>query len=136
MSIEAKAMQVASKVVPADVQIKGLGAVHKARRKLGLTKKPPEFVDTPMPDVDSLAIADINVTSPFLFRSGQYDAYFKRLRNECPVHFAKDTPFGPLWSITRHEDIKFVDKNHELFSAEPFILMGDIQGIAQISHET
>ncbi len=129
MSIEAKAMQVVSKVIPADVQIKGLGVLQKARRTVGLSPKPPEFNERRLPDVESLSIEDINVTSPFLFRQGQSDAYFARLRRECPVHYAKDTPFGPLWSITRHEDIKFVDKSHELFSAEPLVLMGDIQGI-------
>ena len=129
MSLQAKAMQAASMVVPADVQIKGLGVLHSTRRKLGLAKKPPEFIERPLPDVDSLALEDVDVSSPYLFRQSQSDAYFKRLRNECPVHFAKDSAFGPFWSITRHEDIKFVDKHHDLFSAEPLILIGNIAGI-------
>lgn len=129
MSIQAKAMQVAAKVVPADVQIKGLRVLHNTKRKLGLTKTPPVFVESLVPDVSTLALENIDVSNPFLVRQGQSEAYFKRLRQECPVHYAKDTPFGPFWSITRHEDIKFVDKHHELFSAEPLILMGDIQGV-------
>ena len=31
---------------------------------------------------------------------------------------------GHFWSITRYEDIMFVDKHHDLFSAEPIISIG------------
>jgi len=41
------------------------------------------------------------------------------------VHYQKNSPFGPFWSITRYEDILFVDKSHELFSSEPQIILGD-----------
>lgn len=51
--------------------------------------------------------------------------YFERLRNEDPVHFQENSPFGPFWSITRFEDIQYVDKHHELFSSEPSIIIGD-----------
>lgn len=130
MSIQAKAMQAASTIVPADLQIKGLHTLQKARTKLGLIKAPPVFIETDLPDVNGLNIDAIDVSNPFLFRQDKADTYFKRLREECPVHFAKSSPFGPFWSVTRHADIKFVDKHHELFSAEPLILIGEIQGIA------
>ena len=41
------------------------------------------------------------------------------------MHYQKKSPFGPFWSITRYEDILFVDKSHELFSSEPQIILGD-----------
>ena len=66
----------------------------------------------------------VDTSNPFLYRQDQWGGYFKRLRDEAPVHFQKDSPFGPFWSITRYEDILFVDKNHELFSSEPIIVLG------------
>ncbi len=40
------------------------------------------------------------------------------------MHYQAQSPFGPFWSVTRHADIIAVDKNHEAFSAEPFIIIG------------
>ena len=42
------------------------------------------------------------------------------------MHYQKDSPFGPFWSITRFEDIVAVDSNHEAFSSEPTILLADL----------
>ncbi|MDX1823067.1 MAG: cytochrome P450 [Thiohalomonadales bacterium] len=98
----------------------------KAKRKaVGSRSTQMEFVETPLPDVSTLALEDIDTSNPFLYRQDQWRAYFKRLRDEAPVHYQKNSPFGPFWSITRYEDILFVDKNHELFSSEPQIILGD-----------
>jgi cytochrome P450 len=40
------------------------------------------------------------------------------------VHYQANSAFGPFWSVTRHADIVSVDKNHEVFSAEPLIVIG------------
>jgi len=50
------------------------------------------------------------------FRDAQW-SYFKRLREEDPVHFHQDSLAGPYWSITRYNDIKHVDMHHEIFSS-------------------
>lgn len=60
-----------------------------------------------------------------MYRQGLWQSYFKRLRDEAPVHWQGHTPFGGIWSITRYDDILTVDKDHERFSAEPFIIMGE-----------
>ena len=124
MSLKSTAMNVTANVIPAHWQIR---AVHRfLKLKNALFKGPyvPTFVETPLPDVETLAIEDIDVSSPFLFRQKKWESYFKRLRDERPVHYQKDSPFGPFWSITRYDDIVFVDKHHELFSAEPIITLG------------
>jgi cytochrome P450 len=72
-------------------------------------------------EVDSLDFSDGR-----LFETGLWQSYFKRLRSEDPVHYQADSPFGPFWSITRFEDIMYVDKHHELFSSEPAIVIGDM----------
>jgi cytochrome P450 len=41
------------------------------------------------------------------------------------VHFCPESEFGPYWSVTRYEDIKYVDTHHELFSSEGGITLGD-----------
>ena len=51
--------------------------------------------------------------------------YFERLRAEAPVHYCADSEFGPYWSVTRYEDIKYVDMHHEIFSSEGGIVIGD-----------
>ncbi|MDZ4298248.1 MAG: cytochrome P450, partial [Moraxellaceae bacterium] len=108
------------------LQIQALKVVMKAKKKIIGRQRPLlNFVETPIPDVNTLALEDIDVSNPFLYRQDQWRAYFKRLRDEAPVHYQKNSPFGPFWSITRYEDILFVDKSHELFSSEPQIILGD-----------
>lgn len=51
--------------------------------------------------------------------------YFERLREEDPVHYCPDSPFGPYWSITRYEDIMAVDTDHRSFSSKTGITLRD-----------
>ncbi len=125
-AIQTKVINTTSKVVPMHLQIQALKVVMKAKKKIIGRQRPLlNFVETPIPDVNTLALKDIDVSNPFLYRQDQWRAYFKRLRDEAPVHYQKKSPFGPFWSITRYEDILFVDKSHELFSSEPQIILGD-----------
>ena len=125
-AIQTKVINTTSKVVPMHLQIQALKVVMKAKKKIIGRQRPLlNFVETPIPDVNTLALEDIDVSNPFLYRQDQWRAYFKRLRDEAPVHYQKNSPFGPFWSITRYEDILFVDKSHELFSSEPQIILGD-----------
>jgi len=114
-----------TKFVPIDMQIRGAYFFQKIKMRVLNESKFHEFVEKPIPEVSSLKIEDIDVSNPFLFRQYRWQSYFKRLRDEAPVHYQANSPFGPFWSITRYEDIVFVDKNHELFSAEPIITLGD-----------
>lgn len=111
-------------IVPMPLQIKAAHLLYKAKSKLGKYEEFPEFVEAPIPDVSTLALEDIDVSNPFLYRQNRWESYFKRLRDECPVHFQKNSVFGPFWSVTRYQDIMFVDKRHDLFSSEPFIVIG------------
>ncbi|MCK5874201.1 MAG: cytochrome P450 [Alcanivoracaceae bacterium] len=125
-AIQTKVINATSKVVPMHLQIQALKMLVKAKKSIIGRQRPPlNFVEAPVPDVNTLALEDIDLSNPFLYRQDQWRAYFKRLRDEAPVHYQKNSPFGPFWSITRYEDILFVDKNHELFSSEPQIILGD-----------
>ncbi|MGP9831783.1 cytochrome P450 [Marinobacter sp. NSM] len=118
------AMDKAAAIIPVHWQVRGAHAVQNVKQRTGRSRAVPVFQEVPLPDVSTLAVQDIDVSNPFLYRQGLWRSYFKRLRDECPVHFQKHSPFGPFWSITRYEDILFVDTRHDLFSAEPIISIG------------
>ena len=69
-------------------------------------------------DINTMPIEQIDVSQPELFQNGTIGNYFARLRKDAPVHFCKDSRFGPYWSITRFDDIMAVDKDHQTFSSE------------------
>jgi cytochrome P450 len=81
-------------------------------------------MNAPLPDPYSIPLDQLDPSRGELFRTGQHWAYFERLRKEDPVHFVNSEEFGPYWSITRFNDILYVD-SHELFSSEPNIVIGD-----------
>ncbi len=124
-ALKTRAVNTSARIVPMHWQIRAMQALVKAKKKLIGARPVPKFVEAPIPDVGTLALEDIDVSNPFLFRQGQWGAYFKRLRDEAPVHYQKNSQFGPYWSVTRYDDIVYVDKHHELFSAEPLIIIGN-----------
>jgi len=79
-----------------------------------------------LPDALTMPLAEIDVSDPRLFEQDAWRPFFARLRQEDPVHYQANSPFGPFWSITRFEDIVAVDSNHEVFSSEPTIVIGDL----------
>ena len=74
----------------------------------------------------SIPLEDIDVSDPNLYARDAWRPYFERLREEAPVHYCADSPFGPYWSITRFDDIVAVDSNFKQYSSEPFIIIGDL----------
>jgi cytochrome P450 len=109
--------------VPVDRQVRAAHLVKKARRLAGL-ETPLVFTEQPIPDPYDVPLTEIDVSNPFMNRQGKWYAYFKRLREEAPVHYLADSPFGPFWSVTRYADIQAVDSNPKVFSAEPYIVLG------------
>ncbi len=113
-----------TRFVPMHTQIKGMHLLQKLKNRLYHQPFPP-FVEQTIPEVSTLELAEIDVSNPFLYKQKKWQSYFKRLRDEAPVHYQAKSPFGAFWSVTRYEDIVFVDKHHELFSAEPVIVIGN-----------
>ncbi|MCB1853549.1 MAG: cytochrome P450, partial [Halieaceae bacterium] len=79
-----------------------------------------------LPDASTLALEEIDVSDPRLLEQDAWRPYFARLRAEDPVHYVADSAFGPFWSITRFDDIVAVDSDHQTFSSEPTIVIGDL----------
>ncbi len=72
-------------------------------------------------DPYTLPLEQLDVANPFLFASGVEGPWFRRLRDEAPVHLCQTGFFAPYWSVTRYEDIMKVDTSHEIYSSEPTI---------------
>ena len=85
-----------------------------------LSDNPPPIIRDPY----SVPIEDINMIDGRLFQEDLQFAHFKRLREEDPVHLNELPGIGRYWSITKFEDIMFVDKHHELFSSAHGITVG------------
>ena len=81
--------------------------------------------ETILLDPQQCPLEAIDVSHGSLFENERWAPFFARLRAEDPVHFTADSAFGPYWSITRFDDIKAVDMNHQAFSSEPTIILGD-----------
>lgn len=78
-------------------------------------------------DPYTLPLADIDIANPFLFGHDLQEKWFKRLRDEAPVHYCADSFFGPYWSVCRYEHIMQVDTSHDIYSSEPAITIRDTQ---------
>ncbi len=77
-------------------------------------------------DAYSMPLEDLNPAQAELFEADAIWPYFERLRKEAPVHYCTTSEeFGPYWSLSKYEDIKAVDMNHEVFSSEGAITVDD-----------
>ena len=65
----------------------------------------------------SIPLSDFDVSHPELFKTDSFWPYFDRLRREDPVHYCKDSMFGPYWSVTKYNDIMDIETNHAVFSS-------------------
>ncbi|MFK7731549.1 MAG: cytochrome P450 [Pseudomonadales bacterium] len=74
---------------------------------------------------DDTPLDQINPSNASLYEHEAQWPMFKRLREEDPVHYCADSDFGPFWSITKFDDIVEVEKNPEVFSSFPAIVLGD-----------
>lgn len=93
----------------------------------------PEVVH--VPDPYSLPLEELDPAKVEIFQQDKLWGYFERLRAEDPVHFLPDSDYGPYWSITKFDDIMFVDSNHDLFSSEPGITIGPLKSLEERAAE-
>ena len=60
-----------------------------------------------------------------LYQRGLLHEYMRRLRREDPVHWSPTGPTGGYWSVTRFDDIVAIETNHQVFSSDRDITVGD-----------
>jgi cytochrome P450 len=73
----------------------------------------------------STPLDEIDVSVGERFVSDTFWPFFERLRAEAPVHYGISPEFGPFWSVTRYHDIVAIETNHQVFSSEGSVSIGD-----------
>ncbi|MBV9813235.1 MAG: cytochrome P450, partial [Acetobacteraceae bacterium] len=68
-------------------------------------------------EADRTPLADFDVARAELYREDTWRPWFARLRREAPVHYCRDSLFGPYWSISRYEDVLSVELDPATFSS-------------------
>jgi cytochrome P450 len=77
-------------------------------------------------NINDIPLDQIAPADPSRFQQNTIFPMFARVREEDPVHYTADSPWGAYWSITKFEDIIAIDKDHENFSSETGgIVIGD-----------
>jgi cytochrome P450 len=82
----------------------------------------------PVLDPWSVPLDQVDPAFRRLFHEDLVLEHFARLRREDPVHFHRESQFGPYWSVTSYEHIKQVDVNHQVFSSAKGISIFDGSG--------
>jgi cytochrome P450 len=70
-----------------------------------------------------LTAEDVRIDDPAFYAGDPYPVY-ARLRREAPVYWYEPLK---LWVLSKHEDIRHVSRNAEIFSSEHGLVMNDIK---------
>ena len=68
-----------------------------------------------MTDVETIDLADVDLSDPDMFAEGVLHALFARMRREAPVSWNAMADEPGFWSVTRYEDVAAVSKDTETF---------------------
>lgn len=79
------------------------------------------------PNLDpwSIPLTELDPSNGAIFQAGLHHNYFRRLREEDPVHYTPHSAFGPFWSITKFNDIVAAETNTKVFSSANNIFIGE-----------
>ncbi len=64
------------------------------------------------------AVDPLDVSRPELYRDDMWQAPFRQLRAESPVHYVEQSGFGPYWSVSSYKPIVQVESLPELYSSQ------------------
>jgi cytochrome P450 len=70
-----------------------------------------------VPNPYDVPIEQLDCSDFRLPNSGLQLEYYKRIREEDPVHYLQSSKFGPYWSITRYKDMQEVESKPDIFSS-------------------
>ena len=57
-----------------------------------------------------IPLEDYDMSQREPFQNNTFWSFFDRMRQEDPIHYCKDSKFGPFWSVTKFKDIVEVEK--------------------------
>jgi cytochrome P450 len=77
----------------------------------------------PASDAWTKPLEEFDVSEPGLYQNDTWYPYFERLRREAPVHYCRDSVYGPYWSVCKYKDVMTVEVDHHTYSNE----LGGIQ---------
>jgi cytochrome P450 len=72
---------------------------------------------SPPLDDAGTALDAIDVSDPQIYQDDTWYPYFARLRREDPVHYCKESRYGPYWAVSKYKDIMQVEVNHQVYSS-------------------
>jgi cytochrome P450 len=58
-----------------------------------------------------------DVSRPELYSQDTFEEVFRRHRAEAPIHYVRDSGFGPYWSISTYKPIVYVEALPKIFSS-------------------
>jgi cytochrome P450 len=85
----------------------------------------PPLDDVVPSSVGSSPLDRIDVSDPQIYQDDTWYPLFARLRREDPVHYCRESRYGPYWAVTKYKDIMQVEVNHQIYSSASE--MGGIQ---------
>ena len=134
--IQSRLINATSRVVPMQRQIQGLKFLMSAKRKTFGPRRPmPEFVETPIPDVNTLALEDIDV-------SNLEELIWAMLTRSDPatsidiIHDAWSTPLDPRIAPEEKEKGNFTNSRAIIDATRPFHWKDDFPPVNAPSPET
>jgi cytochrome P450 len=65
----------------------------------------------------SVSLDAIDVSNPQIYQDDTWYPYFARLRRDDPVHYVRESRYGPYWAVTKYKDIMQVEVNHQIYSS-------------------
>jgi len=77
----------------------------------------PPLDDAVQSPANSVSLDAIDVSNPQIYQDDTWYPYFARLRREDPVHYVRESRYGPYWAVTRYKDIMQVEVNHQVYSS-------------------
>src|SRR5260370_38070705 len=77
----------------------------------------PPLDDAVHTKADSIPLEAIDVSDPRLYQDDVWYPYFARLRRDDPVHYCRESLYGPYWSVTKYKDIMQVEIDHQVYSS-------------------
>jgi cytochrome P450 len=77
----------------------------------------PPLDDAVHSAASSVPLDAIDVSDPQIYQDDTWYPYFARLRREDPVHYVRDSRYGPYWAVTKYKDIMQVEVNHQVYSS-------------------
>ncbi|KPF80546.1 cytochrome [alpha proteobacterium AAP81b] len=90
-------------------------------------RKRPALADysreTLMAYLETAPLDEVDISDPLYWETNSHWPYFRRLRDEAPVHFnaVNAERHRGFWSVSRWADIMAVDTNHQVYSSDAYL---------------